>query len=152
MRAARRYLHRCDLLRQRLPADARDRQALEDGTRLLLWRAYLALLQGLCTAYRINPVPEADPASELTWLRALADFNPQMGELLHIQQVREDPNHWLYQLRHWWQQYWADTAADTARSAEPQLIDTDTAGDWVEEARTGLAEWAEDLARYSQTN
>ncbi len=134
-----------------MPEDARDRQALEDAAQLMLWRAYLGLLQGLYAAYRVAPDPEADPASEQSWLQALVDFNPQMAELLRIQQARADRDHWLCPLRLWWQQYWSDPP-DKTRAAEPMLIDTDTAGDWADEARTGLAEWAEDLARNSQTN
>lgn len=150
MRSVQRLLYRYDCLHQVTTQDSGSEKALQDARRLLLWRAYLELLQSLCDVYRVRPDSSLEPASEQTWLQALAGFNPQMTELLLIEQARADQNHWLHALIQWWQDYWQPQQATPGSSARINL--TGTEADWAEDARTGLAAWATELAKYSQTN
>ncbi|MCH8551049.1 MAG: hypothetical protein LAT62_03865 [Natronospirillum sp.] len=130
--------------------DSGSEKALSDARRLLLWRAYVGLLQSLAEVYRVRPDAALDPASEQTWLQSLAEFNPQMAELLLIEQARADQNHWLHALVQWWRGYWQ--AAQTTPASSERINLTGTEVDWALDARNGLAAWATELAKYSQTN
>ncbi|TGG95647.1 hypothetical protein E4656_04340 [Natronospirillum operosum] len=151
MRDVRRLLFRYDAL-QALPADADGAQtALEDASRLLLWRAWIALLQSLCADYRLRPEAATDSMSEAPWLHSLRTFNPDMAELQQIELASRDPDHWLPALRNWWSGYWQPGLIPPARLAPAATI-ARSAADWSQDARAGLAAWADLWAQHSQTN
>lgn len=156
MRAVARLLHRDHQCVTQFKGE--DQVKTLETVRLgLLWRAYIALLQGLCQLYRVAP-PRDPPADDVSLIKALQDFNPDLADVRLIVDSREQVGHWLFQLRQaWWLHWQPDSVLKEGDHAKVKLIAavSDSAAQetsWLDDAHNGLATWSEDFARHHQTN
>ncbi|MEX0584235.1 MAG: hypothetical protein WEB07_00620 [Natronospirillum sp.] len=161
MRSARRFLFRDQQCVEQLNGStlARTRESVRVG---LLWRTYIALLQGLCQSYRLTRPNDPERASlDSVYLDTLQAFNPDLGDLQLILASRQDSNHWLYQLIRCWQYYWQ---SDSTLFAEQGLskpgesliavakVSDEQSIDCLDEIHAGLLAWTDLFEQHHQMN